>query len=77
MTRKEFVQYLETTLIPDLIDSGREATASDFAVAIRFIEDPGVDEVDQEQVDYEINAEADSLWLRQQMSDRDKEDGIY
>jgi hypothetical protein len=58
MTRKEFVQYLETTLIPDLIDSGRDATASDFAVAIRFIEDPGVDEVDQEEVDDEINAQA-------------------
>ncbi len=54
MTRKEFVNYLETTLIPDLIDSGRDATASDFAVAIRFIEDPGLDEVDQEEVDDEI-----------------------
>lgn len=39
-TRKEFVKYLRTTLIPDLLESGRHFTAADFEVACQFIEDP-------------------------------------
>jgi len=45
MTREEFVDYLEGSLIPDLRESGRNATADDFEVAVAFIEDIGLDEV--------------------------------
>lgn len=37
MTRDEFVEYLQNQLIPDLMDSGHEATADDFKVAVHFI----------------------------------------
>ena len=34
---KTFVEYLRQTLIPDLLESGRTATATDFETACRFI----------------------------------------
>lgn len=36
---EEFVVFLETTLIPDLRDSGTTYTAADFARACRIIRD--------------------------------------
>jgi len=36
-TKDEFVAYLEETLIPDLIESGRVSTAADFNAAIFFM----------------------------------------
>jgi hypothetical protein len=44
MTRAEFLHYLKETLIPDLRQSGNNATAADFAAAALFIE--GAIEVD-------------------------------
>jgi hypothetical protein len=35
--KEEFVSYLESTLIPDLRESGRDATADDFQTAVYFI----------------------------------------
>lgn len=32
-----FIEYLEQTLIPDLRDSGRDATADDFETCIKFM----------------------------------------
>lgn len=46
MDREEFLEYLELTLIPDLIASGRASTAADFQMAAQFIEDPLLDHVD-------------------------------
>jgi hypothetical protein len=40
MTRQEFCNYLRTTLIPDLRESGSEATADDFETALKFIDNP-------------------------------------
>ena len=37
MTKAEFVEYLKSTLIPDLIESERTMTALDFMAAIEFI----------------------------------------
>lgn len=37
MTKAEFVEYLKSTLIPDLIESGRDMTALDFMASIEFI----------------------------------------
>lgn len=37
MTRAEFCDYLRNTLIPDLRESGSEATADDFETALGFI----------------------------------------
>lgn len=37
-TPTEFVEYLQSTLIPDLRESGRDCTADDFATAICLIE---------------------------------------
>jgi hypothetical protein len=34
----DFIEFLETTLIPDLLDSGYDATAEDFQEAIRIID---------------------------------------
>jgi len=76
MTRQDFVQYLEDTLIPGLIESGMTATAADFKTAVCFIEDPEVAAVDREQIDAEVEQEL-SVWERQLRSDRDKEDGLY
>lgn len=36
-TRETFLDYLEESLIPDLIESGSEATAQDFRTAIKFL----------------------------------------
>lgn len=36
-TRDSFIDYLDDTLIPDLIDSGKTETATDFRTLIRFI----------------------------------------
>ena len=36
--RLDFIEYLKKTLIPDLIDSGRSATAEDFETAVFFME---------------------------------------
>lgn len=33
----EFIEYLEDTLIPDLLESGRRSTAADFKEAIYWI----------------------------------------
>jgi hypothetical protein len=33
-----FIEYLETTLIPDLKDSGHEETASGFGTAVAIID---------------------------------------
>lgn len=38
-TVESFVEYLQTTLIPDLRESGRDATADDFDDCIQIIED--------------------------------------
>jgi hypothetical protein len=46
--REEFVNYLETTLIPDLKESGHVNTAEDFETAVEFINNPDVSEVDTE-----------------------------
>ena len=45
MKRKEFVNYLRKTLIPDLRESGRDATADDFEAACEFILNPDLKEV--------------------------------
>lgn len=37
-TKDSFISYLTKTLIPDLKDSGRDATAEDFETAIAFME---------------------------------------
>jgi hypothetical protein len=37
MKRFEFIEYLDTTLIPDLKDSGRNATAEDFETATKLL----------------------------------------
>ena len=37
-TKKDFIDFLQSTLIPDLIDSGLEATADNFDTAIFFME---------------------------------------
>jgi hypothetical protein len=34
----DFICYLRTTLIPDLVESGRLATATDFEIACRYME---------------------------------------
>lgn len=39
-SRNTFCTYLQHTLIPDLRDSGRDATADDFETAVQFILDP-------------------------------------
>lgn len=36
-TQEEFINFLEKTLIPDLIDSGRDMTADDFKEAIHWM----------------------------------------
>jgi len=38
-TKEEFTAYLKGTLIPDLRDGGRDATADDFATCLRWMED--------------------------------------
>ena len=42
MTRTEFCDYLRNTLIPDLRESGSDATADDFETALGFIADTDV-----------------------------------
>lgn len=44
MTRSDFVNYLRNTLIPDLLESGSNAMASDLSAAVLFIE--GANEVE-------------------------------
>ena len=36
-TKEEFIDYLEKTLIPDLIESGSNQTALDFAACVWFM----------------------------------------
>lgn len=36
-TKPQFISFLETTLIPDLISVGYRETAKDFQTAIRFM----------------------------------------
>tara|TARA_R110000824_G_scaffold41862_1_gene124081 strand:+ start:801 stop:965 length:165 start_codon:yes stop_codon:yes gene_type:complete len=36
-TKKDFIDFLQDTLIPDLRDSGLDATADDFDTAIFFM----------------------------------------
>lgn len=36
--KQEFIAYLKDTLIPDLRESGSDATADDFETCIRFME---------------------------------------
>tara|TARA_Y100000033_G_scaffold40533_1_gene40575 strand:- start:165 stop:362 length:198 start_codon:yes stop_codon:yes gene_type:complete len=36
-TKEEFIDYLEQTLIPDLIESGSSQTALDFAACVWFM----------------------------------------
>ena len=36
-TRGNFIEFLENTLIPDLKESGRHATAEDFETAVFFM----------------------------------------
>ena len=38
MNKSMFIQYLRDTLIPDLMASGMEETALDFAVAVLLLE---------------------------------------
>src|SRR6478752_2079665 len=38
-TRSEFINYLEMTLIPDLIESGSEGHTHDYQLAVRFLRD--------------------------------------
>lgn len=38
LERIKFIDYLRHTLIPDLRESGQEATAEDFAAALYYIE---------------------------------------
>ncbi len=40
MTREEFISYLRGTLIPNLCEDGKMATATDFEIACQFIENP-------------------------------------
>jgi len=42
LTREDFLAYLDECLIPDLLESGLEATAEDFRTACQFIRDPNV-----------------------------------
>lgn len=35
---EEFIEYLETTLIPDLKESGRDATAEDFEKCVEYMQ---------------------------------------
>jgi hypothetical protein len=35
--REDFIEFLEETLIPDLKESGRHATAEDFETAVFFM----------------------------------------
>lgn len=37
ITKTEFIEYLRTTLIPDLLDSGHDRTAADLEAAILFM----------------------------------------
>lgn len=37
-TKEEFIRYLKETLIPDLQESGLDATAEDFEEAIYWME---------------------------------------
>lgn len=52
MNKQEFIKYLETTLIPDLVESGHDATAGDFLIAVKFL--VGADYVDPEEVEAEL-----------------------
>lgn len=36
-SKQEFIEYLRLTLIPDLVSSGRKATAEDFLEAIHWM----------------------------------------
>ncbi len=36
-SKAEFIAYLQETLIPDLRESGRDATAADFEAAVLFM----------------------------------------
>jgi hypothetical protein len=36
--RDQFIEYLTQTLIPDLRESGRDATADDFETCVRYMQ---------------------------------------
>ena len=38
MSKRDFILYLTQTLIPDLRESGRDATAADFEAAVLFMQ---------------------------------------
>lgn len=44
---RDFVDYLENRLIPDLEESGQEATAEDFETLAKFLRDPELTEADE------------------------------
>lgn len=50
--KAEFIAYLKETLIPDLRQSGHDATAADFCAAVLFME--GAQEVEVKDDDAEI-----------------------
>ncbi len=50
MTRTEFIDYLQDTLIPDLLASGLDATAADFRAALLFMEGAKVVNIDGDNV---------------------------
>jgi hypothetical protein len=54
MTAQDFVQYLESTLIPDLVTSGSIETATDFKMAAEFIKNPSA-ELDSNVIEYGLN----------------------
>lgn len=58
--RQQFIDYLEHTLIPDLYDSGRDATAEEFETGVRLLKNAPED---NEQIGHEINDWV--LWLQQ------------
>jgi hypothetical protein len=50
MTKEEFIDYIESTLIPDLIASGRDMTATDFKAAVLFIKGANKVKIDGDEV---------------------------
>lgn len=45
-TRESFIEFLERTLIPDLLESEKIYTAEDFLRAICFMKDPKLEKID-------------------------------
>lgn len=53
--KQSFINFLRETLIPDLIDSGTEATAEDFIIAVLFLENPSWNHIDDKTMKKEFN----------------------